>query len=279
METRVYQSNKNYSITGILKDSLNGYKSSFYLAKQLAKRDIKAQYRQSILGLFWAFTPIIMSAAIWIFLSSTGVVRLAQTNIPYPLFVVSGVTIWSIFSDCLQMTIGSVNSNKSIITKINFEKEALITLGFIKLIFNVMIKLLLIIVLVIVFKVDVSSSVLWFVPLLLISMLVFISIGILITPIGILFNDVIRIIPIIMQIFMYITPIMFMIPERGIMKRFMEFNPLSYVVINLRNCLTGFPIQNELFLIMFSILAIVLFLISGIIYRIAMPIITERMSA
>jgi lipopolysaccharide transport system permease protein len=192
------------------------------------------------------FTPIIMSAAIWIFLSSTGVVRLAQTSIPYPLFVVSGVTLWSIFNDCLLMSIGSVNSNKSIITKINFEKEALVTLGFIKLGFNVLIKLSLIVVLLIVFKAQISYSILWFFPLLLISMLMFMSIGIIITPLGVLFGDVMKFVPLTMQMFMYITPVMYMIPKEGIMKQFMELNPLSYIMMNLRNCLTGFPIQNEL---------------------------------
>src|SRR5688572_25712970 len=101
IETKIYKSTRSYSLSKILKESLNGYKQSFYLAKQLAKRDVKAQYRQSVLGIFWAFAPVLMSAAVWIFLNLTGTVKVAETKVPYPLFVIIGTTLWSVFGECL----------------------------------------------------------------------------------------------------------------------------------------------------------------------------------
>jgi lipopolysaccharide transport system permease protein len=279
LETRVYQSAKNYSISSVVKESLQGYKQSFYLAKQLAKRDISAQYRQSILGIFWAIAPLIMNAFVWIFLNGTGTIKLAQTSIPYPLYVIIGTTLWAIFTDCILLTITSVNANKSIITKINFHKEALVTLGFIKLLFNLLIKFILVIVLMLYYHVPISSSIIYFIPFMLISMLALVSIGILITPIGILYQDISRAVPIVMQILMYVTPVVYLMPKTGFMKTLMELNPFTYLVVNLRNALTGFPIENLPVLVIYAILSIVLFLVSIVVYRIAMPIITERMSA
>lgn len=279
LETRVYQSAKNYSISSVVKESLQGYKQSFYLAKQLAKRDISAQYRQSILGVFWAIAPVIMNAFVWIFLNGTGTIKLAQTSIPYPLYVIIGTTLWAIFTDCILLTITSVNANKSIITKINFHKEALVTLGFIKLVFNLLIKFILVIVLILYYHIPISSSIIYFIPFMLISILALVSIGILITPIGILYQDISRAVPIVMQILMYVTPVVYLMPKTGFMKTLMELNPFTYLVVNLRNSLTGFPIENLPVLVIYAILSIVLFLVSIIVYRIAMPIITERMSA
>jgi lipopolysaccharide transport system permease protein len=279
LETRVYQSTKNYSISAVVKESLQGYKQSFYLAKQLAKRDISAQYRQSILGVFWAIAPIIMNAIVWIFLNGTGTIKLAQTSIPYPLYVIIGTTLWAIFTDCILLTITSVNANKSIITKINFQKEALITLGFIKLLFNLLIKFILVIVLMLYYHIPISSSIIYFIPFMLISMLALISIGILITPIGILYQDISKAVPIAMQILMYATPVVYVMPKTGFIKTLMELNPFSYLIINIRNSLTGYPIENLHVLIFYAIVSIVLFFVSIVVYRIAIPIITERMSA
>lgn len=279
METKVYKSTKNYSALDVLKQSISGYKESFYLAKQLAKRDISAQYRQSILGFFWAIAPVIMSAFVWIFLNGTGTIKLDQTAVPYPLYVIIGTTLWAVFTDCILLSITSVNANKSIITKINFHKEALVTLGFIKLSFNLLIKFSLVVVLMLYYQVSITSSFLYFIPLLIISMLLLISIGILMTPIGILYQDISKAVPIVMQILMYVTPVVYVMPKIGFMKTLMELNPFSYLIINTRNSLTGFAIENPSLLLLYLAVSVLLFLISIIVYRIAMPIITERMSA
>lgn len=279
MEKKIYKSSNSYSLVNILVECLQGYKDSFYLAKQLAKRDVRAQYRQSLLGIFWAFAPVLMSAAVWIFLNLTGTIKLAETKVPYPLFVVIGTTLWTVFVECLLMSIVSVNSNKSIITKINFQKEALVTLGVIKLLFNLMIKFCLVIALMLIYQVPISFSIVWFIPILFISMLALISVGVFLTPIAILYHDITRVIPIAMQILMYLTPVVYNAPTEGFMKSLMEWNPLSYIIIDLRNSLTGFPIENGLFILIFSGCTILFSLLAMIVYRISMPIITERMSA
>lgn len=279
LEQRVYKSTSSYSLFTILRECLSGYKQSFYLAKQLAIRDVNAQYRQSVLGIFWAIAPVILNAAIWIFLNGTGTVQLPSTKVPYPLFVVIGTTIWSVFVDCLLLSITSVNANKSIITKINFQKEALVTLGILKLFFNLLIKLSLVAALMIYYQVDLSLSFLYFVPLLGITMMAFISIGILLTPIGVLYTDISRIIPIFMQILMYLSPVVYNEPKVGLMKTIMQWNPLSYIMTDIRNSLTGFSIENWPFILVFAAITIIAAMFSMIVYRIAMPIITERMSA
>ncbi|MBX2931819.1 MAG: ABC transporter permease [Chitinophagaceae bacterium] len=278
LEEKVYKSNNHYSVTKIIKDSLNGYAKSFYLAKQLASRDIKALYRQSLLGFFWAIAPVIMNAAVWIFLQSTGTVRLSDTGIPYPVFVILGTTFWILISECLLLPTETINANKSIITKINFHKEALITLGILKLGFNLLIKLGLVVVFLCIFKILPSASILFFIPVLLFTVIAFVSIGTIISPIGVLYNDIGKALPIAMQLLMYVTPVVYAVPKSGIMKLLMSWNPLSYIIINIRNSLTGGSV-DVLFIVLLGIAAIVLALIAMLIYRIAMPVITERMSA
>ncbi len=71
------------------------------LAWRLAIRDVRSQYRGSLLGYFWAFITPLFSTAVWVFLSATGVVKVASTDIPYPAYVFSGTMLWQIFTEAL----------------------------------------------------------------------------------------------------------------------------------------------------------------------------------
>ena len=279
MEKRFYTSANSYSLRTILKSGFSGYKNSFYLAKQLAKRDINAQHRQSLLGLFWIIIPVLVNSIVWITLQATGTVRVTETTIPYPLFVIIGTTLWSLISECVLLPITNINANKSIITKINFDKEGLITLGLLKFGLNFLIKISIVIMFLLFYKIAPSSSILWFLPLLFLSVIVFVAIGILLTPIGVLYNDVSRIIPIFFQFAMYVTPVVYMVPKSGFMKKIMSFNPLSYWISDLRNILTGYPLENTGFWMSMFAIAIGSTFLAVIVYRVSMPIITERMSA
>lgn len=279
LETRIYSNSTKYSIKQILIKSIKGYSSSFHLAKQLAKRDIASLHRQSVFGIFWVILPVVMNALVWIFLQSSGTIQLTPTNIPYPLFALVGTTIWSIFGECLNMPMSTINGNRGIITKINFEKEALISLGFIKIGFNLLIKLGMILFFIIYFQVVLTESILFFFPFLVLMMLFFTSIGTIISPIGILYNDISKFIPIGLQLLMYITPVLYVVPKSGLMQTIMSLNPLSYIITDIRNTLTGMSIENGFFWLGFLIVTLFLSLIAMVVYRVSMPIITERMSA
>lgn len=278
LEKHIYTSSNSYSFRGILKASLKGYKDSFYLAKQLAKRDIQAQYRQSFLGVFWAIFPALINSLVWIFLQSSGTIAVTTTSVPYPAFVLIGTTLWGIVGECINLTTSSVNANKSIITKINFDKEALITLGLLKFFFNFLIKMGLIIVFLVFFKIVPSVEVLLFIPLLFLSIVFFVAIGVLLMPISLLYTDISRLIPIALQFLMYVTPVVYAMPHQGIMRKVMLLNPLSYIITDLRNMLTGYDIENPLFWCLGLLITAILSIIALVVYRVSMPILTERMS-
>lgn len=278
LEKHIYTSSNSYSFRVIVKASLKGFRNSFYLARQLAKRDIQAQYRQSFLGIFWAIFPALINSLVWIFLQSSGTIKVTTTNIPYPAFVLIGTTLWGIIGECINLTSSSVNANKSIVTKINFDKEALITLGLIKFFFNFLIKIGLIILFLIFFKIIPSVEVLFFIPLLFLTIIFFTAIGTLLMPISLLYTDISRLIPITLQFLMYATPVVYAIPPDGIMRKIMLLNPLSYIITDLRNLLTGYSIEHPVFWCFGIVITVVLSITALVVYRVSMPILTERMS-
>jgi lipopolysaccharide transport system permease protein len=72
MQTQIYQKETNRNILKLLGQSLRDFKASSFLAFQLAKRDITAQYWQSFLGVLWAFILPIATAFVWMFLNFSG---------------------------------------------------------------------------------------------------------------------------------------------------------------------------------------------------------------
>lgn len=279
MKTTVYSSNKQTHFFRELLEILRDLKSSQFLAVQMTKRDLKAEYRQSILGFFWAIAPIVMNSVVWIFLNSSGVVKVAGSqSIPYIPFVIIGTTFWSIFTECLMLPLSAVNSNKGILSKINFPKEALILSGIYKMTFNLLIKLLLIAAIIIFYQIIPSATIVLFPFYLLSIVLVALSIGLLITPLGLIYTDISRIIGTGVSLLMYVTPVVYATPKAGVFKTLFQLNPLTYLFTDAKASLFGLPVENIIVLIITLVISFVMLFIGLVIFRKSMPIIIEKIA-
>lgn len=279
LETKVYQKENNFRIGKMLKESLADIIGSRFLSFQLAKRDIQAQYRQSYLGIIWAFVTPLATAFVWIFLNNSGTVRVTDTGIPYPVYAFSGTLLWSIITEAINSPMGSTNSAKSILSKINFPKEALIVSGVYKLLFNSSIKVLLLLIFIFFYGVGFNWSLLLFPVAILGGVLFGTTLGLFITPLGILYKDIGRLIGFGMTFLMYVTPVVYAIPKSGIMKTIMELNPFTPIILTARDLAVGMqPVHLTYFLIVIAC-SVPLFFIALLFYRISIPILVERMSA
>lgn len=279
MKTTVYTSDKRTHFFKEIKEIFSDIKKSNFLAYQMAKRDIQAQYRQSFLGLIWAFIPIIINSVVWIFLNSSGAVNVTSPEgIPYSLYVVIGTTIWSIFVESLQSPINSINSGRGIISKINFPKEALLVSGLYKLGFNLALKIVVIFGFLLLFGITPTSTLIYFPFYLLVITIFSMAIGVLLTPMGLLYTDIGRMITMGAQFLMYVTPVVYMMPKVGTLKFIFEINPLTYLINDARNSLTGAPVQDIVFAIILLMISFLVLSIGLVILRKSMNILIEKIS-
>ncbi len=279
LETKIYQKENNSKLGRLIKESFNDLLGSHFLAKQLATRDIKSQYRQSYLGMIWIFITPLTSAFVWIFLSYTGTVQLSDTGVPYPVYVFSGTLIWSMISESINSPTNNTNAARGLMTKINFPKEALVLTGVYKLLFNSSIKTGLLIVLIFLFDIGFHWSLLLFPFAIVVAILFGTTLGLFITPIALLYNDIGKIVSVGLGFLMYITPVVYGIPKVGIMKTIMELNPFTPLILTARDLALGKP--PEFLGYFFGILgvSIAFFSIGLLFYRISIPIIVERLSS
>jgi lipopolysaccharide transport system permease protein len=247
------------------------------LAWRLFIRDISAMYRQSVLGYVWAFLPPIVTTLAFTYLNSQSIISVEATSIPYPAFVLIGTLLWQTFMDALNSPLKAVTNARAMLAKINFPREALILSGMAEVLFNFFVRITLLVPVFVYYDLPVGAS-LSLVPVGIFGLLlVGLTIGMLLTPLGILYSDVGRGVTLVAGFWMLLTPVVYPPPKAGMGALLARWNPVSPVLQTCRDWLTAQPVsQLEPFLVITAVAAFTA-LIGWILYRLAMPILIERM--
>lgn len=248
------------------------------LAWQLTIRDIRAQYRQAALGFLWAFILPLANTAAWLFIQSAGIVTIQDTVLPYPVYVFSGTILWSIFMEAVNAPLQKTNAARAMLTKIKFPREAIILSGIYQTLFNAAIKIAVLLAALILLGVMPGWGFIFFPIALLSLILIGTAIGLAITPVGMLYSDIGKGLPLLMQFLMYLTPVVFPMPTSGWAATLFHLNPLTPIILTARDFLTGYtPEYLGLFIIVNGIMFVLLCIV-WIVFRAAMPILIERMN-
>ncbi|TVP61453.1 MAG: ABC transporter permease [Nodularia sp. (in: Bacteria)] len=249
------------------------------LAWRLLVRDISAQYRQSLFGVLWAFLPPIITATGLLVARNAGAVNIGETEIPYPAYVMFSMALWQTFVESLNSPIAAVNSAKPMLAKINFPKEAIILAKVGEVFFNFGIKSILILGLFIWFQIPVTWSIL-LAPVALIHLVILgTGIGLLLAPIGALYGDIAKAIPLILSPWLLLTPVIYPTPKQGLFATIVNLNPVTPLLVTTRDLATSGLVTNPAGFWVVSGLAFGVLLIAWVWYRLAIPFVVERMSS
>lgn len=250
-----------------------------FLGKQLFVRDKRAMFRQSFLGILWAFIPPFFTAAAWVFLNATGAVNIAGTGVPYPIYVFCGTILFQTFLESLNAPAQAVNAGKGMLAKLNFPREALLLNAFYSLLFNLAFKLIALVIIALAMRFSFGWSLLLFPVGVMGAILLGFSFGVFLIPFQMLYTDFGRMIAIGGQVLLYLTPVVYPMPSGGILKIINRLNPITYVIEVPRAWFTGQEVLYPgSFMAVMAVSLLVLFL-GWVLYRITMPIIIERVGA
>jgi ABC-type polysaccharide/polyol phosphate export permease len=89
---------------------------------ELAARDLRIRYKQTLLGAAWAlFTPLVMMLVFTQIFAR--VAKIDTGDVPYPIFVYCGLLPWQFFSGSLKGSVESLTRNSRLVTKIYMPRE------------------------------------------------------------------------------------------------------------------------------------------------------------
>lgn len=233
-------------------------------------------YRQSLLGIIWAFIPPLMTALVWVFLNGKRIINIEDPGIPYPAFALTSVLLWSVFAQAMQSPLQTMQQGKQTMTKINFPKEALVMAALLQVMFDFLVKLILISGVLIAFKVVPAATALLVIPGGLSLVLLGMSVGVLLLPIGMLYIDIQKMVVTVLPFLMLLTPVIYPTPRGEVGPLLIKYNPITPLLSATRDWLF---IGGTEFLFPFlwiSGVSLVLFLLGILVLRLAIPIIIER---
>lgn len=258
---------------GMLRDLLGSHQ----LAWPLFVRDFTAQYRQTVLGYVWAFLPPLAAAATFIFLESQGIVQTGATAIPYAAFAIIGTTLWQTFVDAIQSPSTSVLNAKVMLSKVNFPREAILIAGLYMVVFNCVIRLVLLAAAMALWNVRPGMGLLMF-PVAMASLLACgTAVGMVLLPAGSLYGDISRSIPIVTQFWMLLTPVVYPARTGGLSGLLADWNPIAPVVTTARESLVGVAFSQLTEFTWVTLAALALCFLGFLAFRLVMPLLIERM--
>ena len=249
------------------------------LAWRLLVRDINTQYRQSLLGIFWAFVPPIAAAVGLTLASNANVLNVGATALPYPAYVVFSMALWQTFTESVAGPIQAVAAAKAMLAKINFPREAIILSQLGQVGFNFGIKLVLIAGLFLWFKIPIAWTVI-LAPVALLHLIALgTAVGLLLAPIAALYEDVTRGLTLATGVWLFFTPVIYPLPQEGSFAQIVRLNPATPLLSAVRDLATLGRVTEPQSFWLASLAAGLGLLLAWLVYRVAMPFVIERMSA
>ena len=239
LATTVIKPNQGWSFVNLLE--LWSYRELVWV---MIVRDIKVRYKQTVMGVAWAvIQPLTMML---IFTLIFG--RLAQIpsdGYPYPIFVFSGMLAWNFFSTSVSTAGVSLISSSNLVSKVYFPRIIIpvssIGVSFI----DFLISVLILMALMLFYAQPVSSSIL-LLPLFLCGLiLVSIGMGSWLAAITVTYRDFRYVITYMLQIWMYLTPVIYpisFVPEKW--RWLLYLNPVYAWINGIRASVLGQPIDQ-----------------------------------
>lgn len=204
------------------------------LLLMLVKRDYVTFYKQTILGPIWFFVQPILTTLIYVILFGQ-VAKLSTDGLPQMAFYLSGVTIWSYFSDVLNKTAIVFQTNASIFGKVYFPRLimplSIVISGLMK--FLIQFTLFVCVVLYFTFIKESIQPNFWILatPFLLFLMAAFaLGLGMIFSSMTTKYKDLTMLLSFGVQLFMYVTPVVYTVTSIPSQYKFIvRFNPLTSI--------------------------------------------------
>lgn len=257
---------------------LTGIMQSRELIVQLFHRDILAGSKQSLLGIAWIWVSPLIGIASWLFLKQVGVLMPGRSDVPYPLFVLLGTTIWGMFMAVFASAASSLSANGNLILHASFSHQILVAQQVAQAGLSVAANLVLLAAAFAFFGVWPQWTVLLF-PLSLVPLLLLgIGIGMIVSVFSILVRDMTKVITTLLGMLMFFTPVIYT-PEAGneLLRQCIRLNPLTYLVGGARDLMVSGTIQDAQAYAVAVSFAVAVFLLSWRIFFISEQKVAEKL--
>ena len=231
----------------------------------LTWRDIKVRYKQAVLGIAWSVLQPVLTTAIMTVVFGL-LLKVNSDGLPYPVFALSALLPWHLFQLSLQKSSISLVGNANLLTKVYFPRVIIPFSSVLAAMVDFGISLVLLFITMAIYRLPLTWNVLWVIPLTLLTVLAALAVGLWLSALNVQYRDVQQMVPFLIQIWMYATPIVYpitTIPE-GTFRYIYSLNPMVGVVQGFRWAFFGGTPPDMTLII--SSAAVLVLLVTGLFF-------------
>lgn len=200
------------------------------LTKNLAVRDVETRYKRSLLGLYWALINPLVIAAIYGFVFGV-IFHTTSKPIPYPVYLITGITFWNLFANGLMSATSSVSGNASLLAKLYFPRVVLPTAAILARLIDFLFSVVILLAFILIYHVPVHWTSLWLIPLLVLQLSFTFGIGYIVAALNVLYRDMNQLIGLVIMIWIYFAPVMYSITIASpTIKDVLLINPMGAII-------------------------------------------------
>ncbi len=205
----------------------------------LALRDVKLRYKQTALGVAWAvIQPLFTALVFTIFFGNLG--KLPSDGLPYPLFVLTALLPWQLFSYALTQSSNSLVNEQRLITKVYFPRLAVPLASVLSGLVDFAVAFVLVLGLMVWYAVPLTWALLAVPLLVLFALAAALAVGLWLAALNVQYRDVRYTIPFLTQMWLFLTPVAYpssLVPAEW--RPLYGLNPMAGVVESFRWALLG----------------------------------------
>ncbi|MBI5136917.1 MAG: ABC transporter permease [Nitrospirae bacterium] len=206
----------------------------------LVWRDVSVRYKQSVLGILWALlTPVITMVIFTIIFGK--VAKIPTGGVPYPIFSYAGLLPWLFFAQSLQKATASMVAERNLLTKVYFPRLIVPMAATLAPLVDFLIASTVLVAMMVYYHIVPTVHTLYLVPLCVLwAWLTAVGVGTLLSAWNVYFRDVGQMIPFVIQVWMYASPVVYpasLFPERW--QWVYALNPMVGVIEGFRWALLG----------------------------------------
>ncbi|MCF0115397.1 MAG: ABC transporter permease [Erysipelotrichaceae bacterium] len=258
-----------HSLFDLKLDEVWKYRDLIFL---FTEKNMKANYKQTILGPAWLFINPLISSVVYMLLFGE-IAKLSTDGTPKLLFYLCGTAIWGFFSSCLMGNASTFVSYAYLFGKVYFPRLTIPLSNVLGAVIKLGIQMILVVVLVIYFVFNGLLAPHWWAwPLII---LVVIQLGILGMSIGIMmssvttkYRDLTVLVSFGVSLWMYATPVVYPMSQlpAGLLRTLIMINPVSmpielfrYAILGVGSISVGYYVLSWVITLVVAVLGIMLF--------------------
>jgi lipopolysaccharide transport system permease protein len=202
-------------------------------------RDVKVRYKQTLLGAAWAILQPLLTMVIFsVFFGKLA--GMPSDGVPYPLFAYIALVPWTFFANGLTLSSNSLVSNRTLLRKVYFPRLVIPVSAVESGLIDFGIAFVVLLGLAAKYGVTPTVHVLWLPALVLLALVTALGVGLWFAALNVLYRDIQYIVPFLVQVWLYATPIVYpssLVPARW--RTLYAINPMVGVVEGFRWALLG----------------------------------------